>query len=310
MLKKFLLSILDTEIDIDEYSSIALLNNELLKENKKEYSKTVDIYIRLNDDFFINLEINREMFKYVEYRNLLYFAKLCSMLLEKGEHIDTINKKTLIQININANESYNSIKDEIIDGTEKTILCKEDGTHKFKNFFIVSKYIDYYRHLYYNEGVKLNEGEMWLVVLTSKNFMELYETLGYVVTDEERDKFIRRVKDMCTEYFQLHLWEREKCDQLVEAEKRRYEKMEKEEMELLKAEVEQLMLKKQQIIEQGIEQGVEKGIEQGKVEGLREKEMEIIKNMVNDGFDDETISRISNLSIEEIMEKKNLYNLK
>ena len=30
----------------------------------KEYKKTVDVYIRLNEDFYINLEINREIFKY------------------------------------------------------------------------------------------------------------------------------------------------------------------------------------------------------------------------------------------------------
>ena len=283
LLKKFLLSTLDTEIDIDKDCSITLLNNELPKENKKEYKKTVDVYIRLNDDLYINLEVNREMFKYVEYRNLLYFAKLCSMLLEKGEENDDLYNKTLIQININACESYNSIKDEIMDGTEKIIFCKEDGTQKFKNLSIISKYIDYYRYLYYNKGEKLTEGEMWLVVLSSQKFVELYETLGHVVTEEERDKFIRKVKNMCSEYFQIHEWEREKCDRLVESEKRRYQKLE---------------------LEQKLQEGLERGLEQGKIMGIREKEKEIIKNMLENGFDNETISRISNLSIEEIIKIK------
>ena len=39
LLKKFLLAILDTEVDIDKDCSVTLLNNELPKENKKEYKK-------------------------------------------------------------------------------------------------------------------------------------------------------------------------------------------------------------------------------------------------------------------------------
>ena len=81
------------ELEFDNDCKITLLSNKLLKENKKEYSKTVDIYIRLNDNYYINCEINRERYKDVEYRNLLYFAKLCSMLLESGENIKNIKKK-------------------------------------------------------------------------------------------------------------------------------------------------------------------------------------------------------------------------
>ena len=37
---------------------------------------------------------------------------------------------------------------------------------------------------------------MWLVVLTSKSYEELYDTLGYVVNDEERNKIIKDVVEM------------------------------------------------------------------------------------------------------------------
>jgi predicted transposase/invertase (TIGR01784 family) len=45
---------------------------------------------------------------------------------------------------------------------------------------------------------------------------------------------------------------------------------------------------------------VEKALEQGEVKGKKE----IIKNMLENDFDNETISKISNLSIEEIIKIK------
>ena len=261
--KEFILDQLELEINDD--CNITLLNNELLKENKKEYSKTIDIYIRLNDDYYINCEINREKYKNVVYRNFLYFAKLCSMLLESGKEIKDINNKTLIQININANENLTNLKDELIFGTKKTILFNEyKREQQYLNFYLVSKYIDYYRDLYYNKNINLSKSNMWLVMLSSQNFKELYNTLGYLLNDKDRDKFIRRVKNMCSEYFQLHEWEKEKCQELVEYTK----------------------------------------ISNAKKEGIKEKEISVIKNMLENNFDYDTISKITNLSIEEIIKIK------
>ena len=99
---------------------------------------------------------------------------------------------------------------------------------------------------------------------------------------------------MSSEYFQLHEWESEKCQRLIESEKRRYHQME----------IDKLKAEKEEAIKQGIEQGIEQEIEQGIAQGEVKGKKEIVKNMLENGFDDETISKISNLSIKEIIKIK------
>ena len=67
--------------------------------------------------------------------------------------------------------------------------------------------IEYYRNLFYNYDVKLKKYQMWLVVFSSRNFKELYNTLNYVVNDSIRDKLIRDVIDMFSDGFRLCNWE-------------------------------------------------------------------------------------------------------
>ena len=57
--------------------------------------------------------------------------------------------------------------------------------------------------------------------------------------------------------------------------------------------------------EKGIEQGLEQGLEKGRTEGLSkgqaEKEHQLVCNMIKEGLDIATISRISGLSESEIL---------
>lgn len=99
LLKKFILSQLEINIK-EEECNIKILNNELTKENKKEYKKTVDLYIKINNCIFVNIEVNREYFNNVKLRNIMYDNKLYSMFLESGEDISSLKDKTLIQLNL------------------------------------------------------------------------------------------------------------------------------------------------------------------------------------------------------------------
>ena len=53
LLKKFILSQLDNEL-VPEECKITLLNNDLPKENKNEYKKTVDLYVLINNSIYVN----------------------------------------------------------------------------------------------------------------------------------------------------------------------------------------------------------------------------------------------------------------
>ena len=61
-------------------------------------------------------------------------------------------------------------------------------------------------------------------------------------------------------------------------------------------------------IEQGIEQGIEKGIEQGIEQGSKETQIDIAKNLIRIGLDNNKISESTGLSIKEIESLKGSLN--
>ena len=97
--------------------------------------------------------------------------------------------------------------------------------------------------------------------------------------------------------------------------------LEKEELEELKDNLEELSIDKGMVDimkryednfdlyddakELGFESGVEQGIEQGIEQGSKEKTIEIVKKLFEKDMDIETISEITNLSVKEIEEIKN-----
>ena len=182
------------------------------------------------------------------------------MIFKSGTPYELIKETKIIQLNLNAHKDDNKIGRDIIVsyGLDTNNIYQNNKCTVLKN-------LEYYRNLYYNGDVKLNESELWLVMLTSRNFVELFNISSKIFNDKERDKFIRKVIDMCNlENFSIHEWEKEKMDKLVEETKLYYAR------------------------EEGIE------------DGIRETAINMIKN----NFDSETISKITNLSIEEIIEIK------
>ena len=272
LLKEFIIYQLDMNLNINE-CKIQLLNSELPKENKKEYKKTVDIYVSINNCIYTNIEVNREYFKDVKSRNMLFADKLYSMMLEQGENVSELNKKIFVQINLNAMEKLDKSKNKIKIGSDRVVMFGLDSNQIYtENKFTLVKYLEYYRNIYYNEDNKLSKSEKWLVVLTSRNFKELYDLLENVLDEEERDNFIRKVVRMSSDKFIISEWEMQKLDELVE------------------------VTKHENAIKEGIEQGIQQGIQQNKIE--------FITNMLKEKMDINLISKITNLSEEEIMKIK------
>lgn len=58
-------------------------------------------------------------------------------------------------------------------------------------------------------------------------------------------------------------------------------------------------------IKQGIKQGMEQGIEQGIKQGAESARRELLKNMKNDGYTDEAILKIFQMTPEKLSELKN-----
>ena len=270
LLKKFILLQISELIDPD-ICTITLLNNELNKDKNKEKKKTLDIYVTINDNIFVDIEVNTERFKDIEGRNILFLNKLHTLIFKSGTNYKTINDTKIIQLNINANELDNKIGSDII--VYYGLYTKKQYQD---NKYIVLKNIEYYRNLYYNEDVNLSESELWLVLLSSKSFIELYNITSKIFTKDEQDKFLRSVIDMCLDDFNIHEWEKEKMDKYVELTK----------------------------LSNAREEGKADGFELGKVDGKNDGIREIAKNMLNKNSDIKFISEVTNLSIEDIIKIK------
>ena len=114
ILKEFL--ILETGLDLNpNKTNITLLNNELPKENKKEYKKTIDIYVNLNEKININCELNDSNFNdSLGFRNEEYVSKLFTMMLESGKSVEDAMDKQLIQLNLNTKNASVNYGDDIL----------------------------------------------------------------------------------------------------------------------------------------------------------------------------------------------------
>ncbi len=258
-------------VHIPNYNGdIVLINNELPKDNKNEYKKTLDMFVVLNGYIYIDTEMNGNLFINVIDRNGLYLDKISITLLESGENIKSFKRKIIYQLNLNANKYENTYNDEII--VPYALKSKEIVP---SNKYIVVKKLEYYRNLYYTKGVR-DRDVIWLTVLTAKTFTELYELLIQVLDD---DKVMRIMKDaisMSKDTFILHEWEKDKLDALVKYNEQQNAK------------------------NAGFAEGISQGIEQGIEKGKASRNIQIAKNMLKKNMNINDISEITGLSNDEI----------
>jgi len=261
-LKKFLIKVLELDISEDE-CSITFINTEMPKARKKEYKKTIDLNVILNNNLYIDIEVNRNAFNRVKFRNSLYQSKLHTLLLEEGEKPDKLKDKYIYQLNLNFYEKDIPYGEDIIVSYGLKTKCLY-----VDNKQMVIKYLEYYRKLYYNKDVKNTEAEIWLAFLTAQTFSEAYEMLSKITEEKECNKIIGDMIEMSWEGFSIHEWEKEKLDELVAYET--------------------------------YEEGKEDGLELGKAEGQKEEKLEIAKSMLKDNVDIDVICKHTKLSKEEI----------
>ena len=269
--RKFIIQTTHLE-NITDNDKMSFLDKELIKSTAKEQAREVDFYLKIGNDILIDVEMNRKGYKYVKERNAIYIAKLITLKLEVNTSYQEMKKKEFYQVNINGNES----KDDILPEREMELRYLDNNEASFPNFRILLKNLDRYRKLWYNKSRKFKYDEVFLVALTSKSYVELYEILKTILSDDELNEFIWSVIGMREDRFILHEWQKEKFDKLIA------ENMKEDAIK--------------EGLEQGLEQGIEKGIEQGK----EENKIEMIKSMLENDIDIEKISKISGKSIEEI----------
>ena len=209
VLKGFLVDVLHLEYELEELD-IRILNNELPSENVKEYSKRVDVNIVLRNDIYVEIEVNREDFNLVKYRNKLYEDKLYSMILEKGENPRELENIWFYQLNLNTENKNEKLGERIIvpyDISSNKVYMDNRRT--------ILKYLEFYYKLYYNEPNERTRDVIWLASLSSKTFSELYEILSNILDGDVLKKFMKDVINMSWDGFNLHEWEKDKLDDMV-----------------------------------------------------------------------------------------------
>ena len=208
--KEFLINVLDLGISPDD-CKIIHHNKELPLDNYKEYKKTVDFNIEINNSIFINMEMNRTNFNNVKNRNFLYHSKKTSTILKRGKKLKSINDYKVIQLNLNAYDKSSNIGEDIIvpySIKTNSIYIKENK--------IYIRYLDYYRTLYYNEDIKKTNSDYWLAILTSENFTELNDIASKFLDTGKREKLVRDVLKFSMDEFILEECERIALDKIVE----------------------------------------------------------------------------------------------
>lgn len=143
LLKKFILSQLSLDID-EEDVKLQLLNSELPVSNIKEYRKTVDIIVTLNDNIYVNLEVNRQSFYKIKNRNYLYKNKMINQTIKSGDKLEKIDNIYYYQINLNVKDKKDEYDKKITKGT-RTICAVELESQiiYLKNDITYIKYCDF-----------------------------------------------------------------------------------------------------------------------------------------------------------------------
>lgn len=208
ILKRFLISVLKLEINPDT-ATIQIDSNELIKAKNKEYHKTVDILVKINNNLKIDIEVNTEKYETVKFRNTMYLEKIVTDTIESGNTNTSMSKYYFYQLNLNTSKSDKNIGENYI------LLEEESHQPLLDNFKIVCKSLDYYNEVYYNCGKETTNDVIWLALLSSKDFRELKERINLIMDKKNSNKFVNDCKEASKDKLILSEWEADKMATLV-----------------------------------------------------------------------------------------------
>ena len=264
-LKKFIKDVLHLDFEID---SLVIQNSELLKLNKNERKKILDVYVVINDFYNLSIELNNCDYSRVKVRNFLYLNSIYNSLYKKGEKIEDVNAQ-VVQLNLNVlpNEFSNLDSNTLLHDTINNIVTID-------NYKIINKNLAYLDYIIYNKD---KEKEIaWCRAIKATTYKELDKNLRIVLSDKERKLFLREVRKLNSDNFLKEYWEKEDVNEYV----------------------------RQSEIKHAKKEGFDNGKIVGYTDGFDNASNEFIKNMLKKNLDLSTISEISGKSKKEIKSLK------
>ncbi len=133
--KEVLLKIVKDILDIKEDVSIERVEVmpgyelEPLSKNNKTYK--TDVLIKLNDNSYVNIEINKRNNKDILSRNVLQVSRIYSKIVEKGANSNELSSKVVKQLNLNTFSTYSG------KPMEKILLCETETKKPISDKFSI-----------------------------------------------------------------------------------------------------------------------------------------------------------------------------
>ena len=216
-----------------DVSDFILIDNEL-NESKKSKDNVLDLVLKNEESkTIVDLEINKDYYTALDYKNTYYLHRLAGLNLKEGEEYQKI---VTIQINLN------NYLDELFEDGE-FMYRMYDTKHKIYHkdeTRIYSIYLPFYKDICYDGE---NEKEMMFAMLSADSF----DKLRNVAKDnEEALKIINDLEHIMNDDTVITAYEQEMINEKLDRS--------------IKKEIER------NARNEGIEQGIERGIEQNRLD--------------------------------------------
>ena len=231
-----------------------------------------DMLIKINNRYFINIEVNFKHQKNVLYRNMIQLFRICGQVVESGMTDNELTLKKVGQLNFN---TFSNSNNKVL---ERGYYTNEEGNVlndllNIWNIDIVKCYKKVYNNIEYVQ--KLPKTVRWgaLLYANIKDTEIIKKIIGDdLLTMEECMRLVSRIGDVIDDKRIIQEW------MVIENNRMR----EKNVLETAK--------------EDGLEQGIKQGIEQGIEQGIQKS----IINMLREGTKLDFISKVTGKSVEEI----------
>ena len=265
ILKALLEKILNVTID-----ELQILNVENLLGNVHVKSQRLDLNLKTNVGR-INVEVNSTNYEYVKVRNLAYLFDIYSHSTLVGEQYD-INTK-YIQINLSYKLGKNNDPIDIYE------IKNNKGKNLVDNFFVYVVNMDYYMNLWYTKNKREIDNNLVIVMLglEKEELLNLSRKDGMVLKYMEELNKVNEEPEF-REYMSLE-----------EDQRKIYNTFRKERDDAFKERDDAFKLLDESLKEKN------ETIKKAK----KEKET-IVKNMLDSNMSIEDISKITELSIDEV----------
>ena len=251
------------EIEDDINNPLFIVGYELVPHSKRGKSYKSDILIKLSDDSYISIEMNKRIGNDILSRNIIQMSRIYAQINKSGDKDNIISKRTVMGLNINTFKTFTG------KPVEKISLCETETGMIVSNLLSFCNIdVALCRKLVYNLGIeKVSKAIRWGAIITSKSIKEISNVLGDdILSMEEKEKFLNTIKEVNDDERVLEDWMWEEHYRLKEIDERNT------------------------------------ALQEGREEGIEDNKKEVIINMLKKEMDYNVISDITGKTIDEIKE--------